>query len=109
MKNMSRRKFSMALMVFAAMGSLTLKGQTSMAAKTTNAETLSQSQVFSFDQMPVSKMPNGAERRNIVHGKLATGEVVELHESTQRGGTPPNTAHRIEHTEFIMVREGTML
>ncbi|HZQ42725.1 MAG TPA: cupin domain-containing protein [Acidobacteriaceae bacterium] len=69
---------------------------------------LNQSRVFDFESLPVRKNPNGSESRNVVHGELATGEHVAVHESVQPPGVPANPAHRIEHTEFICVREGTL-
>lgn len=74
----------------------------------TASESLAQARVFSFERMPVKKMANGGESRNIVQGTLATGESVALHESTQPVGIQPNPAHRIRHSEFIVVRQGTL-
>jgi quercetin dioxygenase-like cupin family protein len=56
----------------------------------------------------VRNNPNGSESRNAIAGHLATGEHVAVHESIQPAGVPGNPAHRIEHTEFICVREGTL-
>jgi mannose-6-phosphate isomerase-like protein (cupin superfamily) len=69
---------------------------------------LSESKVFSLDQLPVKRMPNGGQSWNILHGMLATGETIAIHESTQPSGTPPNPPHQILHSEFIFVREGTL-
>jgi mannose-6-phosphate isomerase-like protein (cupin superfamily) len=69
---------------------------------------LAKSHVFTPDQGTVSGMANGAESRNILHAALATGEAVAIHESTQMPGTKPNPPHTIQHSEFIVVREGTL-
>jgi len=69
---------------------------------------LAHSGVFGFDQMPVRKSVNGAESRDVVHGELATGEVVGVHESMQPAGAVPVVLHTIQHSELIMVQEGTV-
>jgi quercetin dioxygenase-like cupin family protein len=58
--------------------------------------------------MPVRTMANGGESRDIVHGTLATGETVSLHQSMQVAEAEPNPLHTIEHSEFILVREGEL-
>ncbi len=75
---------------------------------TTLSGLLDHSQVFEFDQMPVRRMPNGGESRDIVHGELATGEGVQLHQSMQVVGAAPNPLHVVEHSEFIFVSEGEL-
>jgi quercetin dioxygenase-like cupin family protein len=71
-------------------------------------EDMTVSRVFRFSEMPTRKMANGGESRDVVRGTLPTGEVVASHESMQVAGMAPNPMHRIEHTEVIMVQEGTM-
>jgi quercetin dioxygenase-like cupin family protein len=69
---------------------------------------LSQSRVFPFADASVRKMANGGESHDIVQGVLKTGEAVRVHESMQPEGAVPNPAHAIDHSEFIIVQEGTL-
>jgi quercetin dioxygenase-like cupin family protein len=72
------------------------------------SDSLSHSKVFAFDGLPIRKMANGGESRDVVQGTLATGEAVAIHESLQPAGIAPNSAHKIAHSEFILVQEGTL-
>lgn len=74
----------------------------------TEAGPLSRARVFTPEQGAVHAMANGGESRSIVRAALATGESVSVHESTQLPGTKPNPPHTIQHSEFIVVREGTL-
>jgi mannose-6-phosphate isomerase-like protein (cupin superfamily) len=69
---------------------------------------LTESGVFAFDQMTVRKSVNGAESRDVLHGVLKTGEVVGVHESMQPAGAVPVVLHTIQHSEVILVQEGTV-
>ena len=69
---------------------------------------LNTSRVLLFNDLPARRNPNGSESRDAIHGVLPTGEHVAVHESVQPAGTPPNPPHRIEHSEMICVREGTV-
>src|SRR5512139_1848399 len=77
---------------------------------TMNAEAavLSQSKVFTFADGAVRKFDNGGEAHDLVLGALKTGEAVRVHESMQPEGAVPNPAHAIDHSEFIIVMEGTL-
>jgi quercetin dioxygenase-like cupin family protein len=66
------------------------------------------SKVFRFSELPVRAGANGGESRSVLDGRLVTGEAVALHESMQPAGAKPNPAHRIEHTELICLREGSL-
>lgn len=108
MKNMGRLKLWTVLLGGLVLGGGLGLGQSTPAATSKASLPLAQAKVFPFDQMPVRKMANGGESRSIVQGVLATGESVALHESMLPVGSVPNPAHRIEHSEFIVVREGTL-
>lgn len=69
---------------------------------------LATARVFSFDEMTAKTAPNGSVGRNVFTGTLATGESVAVHETMQPAGTVPNPAHRIQHSELIVVEEGTL-
>ncbi|MEO6801863.1 MAG: cupin domain-containing protein [Granulicella sp.] len=68
---------------------------------------LSKARVYNLDQLAAVKTATGGEMRQITTGTLATGEAVSLHETTQVAGAS-STAHRIAHTEFIVVVSGTV-
>jgi quercetin dioxygenase-like cupin family protein len=69
---------------------------------------LSQSKVFSYASAPTRSFANGGGAHDIVLGALKTGEAVRVHESMQPQGAVPNPAHAIDHSEFIIVQEGTL-
>jgi quercetin dioxygenase-like cupin family protein len=91
----------------AAVGLLCASGIAQTAAAGGGNE-LAAPKVFPFDKMTVRKAPNGVESRMIVSGTLATGESVGLHETTQPAGTAPSALHVIQHSEMIVVIEGTV-
>ncbi|WP_213806378.1 cupin domain-containing protein [Granulicella sp. dw_53] len=72
------------------------------------AEMLGESKTYALAEMPVRKMANGGESRDILWGTLATGEAIGVHASMQPVGMAPNPQHRIEHSEVICVLEGEL-
>lgn len=69
---------------------------------------LSHARVFPATQGNLRTMANGGKSRDVLHRVLATGEAVSIHESVQPAGTTPNPPHTIQHSEFIVVQEGTL-
>jgi len=108
MKNLDLRTLLITMLVSMAVGGVASDAQTSLPAGTPANQVLSQPTVFLFDQLPVSKMANGGESRNIVRGTVITGEAVALHESILPVGSVPNPPHKIQHSEFITVLAGTL-
>lgn len=73
------------------------------------SDNLAAAKVFDVGALPAARTATGGERRDVVSsGRLATGEAVHIHASMQPPGAPPGTAHTIEHSEFILVTEGTL-
>ena len=47
------------------------------------------SKAWAFDELKVDKSPNGDEFRAVLKGKLATGELLEVHETMLPPGAMP--------------------
>jgi mannose-6-phosphate isomerase-like protein (cupin superfamily) len=63
---------------------------------------------YTFEELKVTKSPDGAEFRPILMGKLATGETLEAHETMLPPGGMPHPPHHHVHSEMWLVREGTV-
>jgi quercetin dioxygenase-like cupin family protein len=77
------------------------------AAAAADSET-AHSKAFLFGELPVHRSPKGNISRPVIRGTLATGEAIEIHETTLMPGQMPHPAHKHAHSEFMMIREGTV-
>jgi mannose-6-phosphate isomerase-like protein (cupin superfamily) len=113
MKPLDRRQVIAAIPALAAVGTGARPGiaaanatpQGEPASPQAGAGSLGAARAIPLDQMQERKTPTG-EGWSIAHGTLATGESVNLHQSMQVPGAPPAQPHVIQHTEFVLVREG---
>ena len=60
---------------------------------------------YAFEKLPVQTLDH-AEMRRVLKGKLATGEALEVHETTLPAGGAPHAPHRHLHSEMWFIREG---
>ena len=132
MKNMSRRELCVVLPALAVAGAgvtaaleaqvhtsefpapqstpppTPAKEKPAAAVPAAGGGTLGAARAILFAQVAATATANGGDRRQMLHGTLTTGEPVELHQSMQTPGTPAPALHVIQHSELILVREGTL-
>lgn len=72
-----------------------------------DAQNVLPSATFEFEKLPVERHDQ-AEFRPILKGKLATGESVEVHESSLPPNGYPHPPHHHAHSEMWLIREGTV-
>src|ERR1700693_6078014 len=65
------------------------------------------SAMYPFEKLPLHTS-NNAQIRDVLKGKLATGESLEVHETTLPPGGATHPAHHHVHSEMWLIREGTV-
>ncbi len=103
----SRRDICLALAAFGSLN-VTPCGTEAQTAENSPDPKLIHSELFPFDQLPVTHSADGGESRPVIHGTLATGEFVEVHETTLQPGRMPHPPHRHTHSEFLLIRNGRL-
>jgi mannose-6-phosphate isomerase-like protein (cupin superfamily) len=103
MKKIRCGMVGVSLLVVAAIAFVAAEAQTP-----TPAAGLEQSRGYGFDEMALRKAATGTESRSVLNGVLKTGEAVGVHESMEPAGTEPVAMHVIQHSELIMVQQGTV-
>jgi mannose-6-phosphate isomerase-like protein (cupin superfamily) len=63
--------------------------------------------MYPFEKLPATNS-NGVQIRHVLKGKLATGEALEVHETTLPPRGAPHPPHHHEHSEMWLIREGTV-
>jgi mannose-6-phosphate isomerase-like protein (cupin superfamily) len=63
---------------------------------------------YAFETLTVHTTPSGAQTREALKGKLATGEALETHATTLAPGAMPHPPHHHVHSEMFLMREGTL-
>jgi quercetin dioxygenase-like cupin family protein len=105
MTKVTRRE--MVVGAAAVMATGVAQSQTS-AANQASGDLSGGAKVFAMDAIAEVKQASGAQRKNVFDGRLTTGEAISSHLSAAPAGTSAAPAHKIAHSEFIVVMEGTM-
>jgi quercetin dioxygenase-like cupin family protein len=107
----NRRDVFLALAAISTLGAVTgvMEGQAEPSRPPSSDDPkLLHSQLFPFASLPVHASVNGGETRPVIRGTLATGEYVEVHETTLPPGQMPHPPHRHTHSEFLLIRDGRL-
>lgn len=65
------------------------------------------SAMYPFEKLPI-RTTKTSQIRDVLKGKLATGESLEVHETTLPPGGMPHPPHHHVHSEMWLIREGTV-
>lgn len=108
MPDTNRRDLCAALAALAAVGCSGAVAQSPPSEVNAAEPRLIHSELFPYEKLPIHRSANGGESRPVLHGTLATGEFVEVHETTLPPGQMPHPPHRHTHSEFLLIRNGRL-
>lgn len=97
--------------MIAALPAAALLKQNSLAEQRPESKAhpqLAESRVYQFADLPTIDRPNGQVDQTVLNGILATGEGLEVHETTLPPGQMPHPSHRHRHSELMLVRDGLL-
>src|SRR5580700_4595028 len=94
---LSRRRLVSILSAATMVGILPLEAE--------EPTTLATSRVYKFEGFS-DQHPNGTKGRPVLKGRLATGELIEVHETQLPAGMAPHPPHHHEKSELFIVMEG---
>ncbi len=97
--------------IIAALSASALLPMDSAAQKSVAADgdpRLTKSKVYQFADLPTIERLHGQVDQTVLQGTLATGEGLEVHETTLPPGQMPHPAHRHRHSELMLVRSGLL-
>jgi len=108
MKHLTRRDLVSALPALSLL-STALAQTTSPGSAKNDAGTLpAHCHVFTYSDLPKSTNPSGAITHSGFYGTLPTGQYIEMHETTLAPGQSPHPPHHHIHSEFMLIREGSI-
>ncbi|MDR3736627.1 MAG: cupin domain-containing protein [Acidobacteriaceae bacterium] len=107
MKPFNRREMCAGLTVL-MMGGLAGVKMSEAQTASMGEGALAHARVLRFSDLPVGLLPNGTDRRVLAQGALATGEAVRVHESIAPPAAAAPDMHAIQHSELIVVVQGTV-
>lgn len=102
---MDRRELIAAISAIAVLGTRA-EAQAGSAAPV--YPVLSNSRVYRFEDLRVVPREHGQLDQTVLEGDLATGERLEVHETTLQPGQMPHLPHRHRHSELMLVRDGLL-
>ena len=108
MQSLTRRDLCVAMAALGAAACTSADAQSSSNDSASDHPKLTHSQLFPFDSLPIKTAADGFESRAVLQGPLATGEFVEVHETTLPPGQMPHPPHRHTHSEFLLIRDGKL-
>ena len=108
MTTMNRREACLAASALVLFSGTGWAGQPQKAGDPESKQVLDRSETFSYDQLPITALPNGGTMRRVVSGYLVTGEHIEVHESMLPPGQMPHPPHRHRNSEILFIREGKL-